>query len=113
MILTFVSDSYLPSGRFPGLKRADYSVVSLSGLFEEVTGLKIDRAHQWIGADEAASGVVALLELAPGAPVLKVERVTFVSGEVPVESVTAYFHPGRYQHYNELSSMPGRDGPTR
>lgn len=106
----FVCDSYLPAGRFPELKGADYSVVSLSKLFEETIGRKLDRAHQWIGAAAATADVAALLELEQGAPVLKVQRVNFVSGDVPIESVTAFFHPGRYQHYNELSSTPGEVG---
>lgn len=103
----FVCDSYLPAGRFPELKGADYSVVSLSRLFEETIGRKLDRAHQWIGA---AAATADLLELEQGAPVLKVQRVNFVSGDVPIESVTAFFHPGRYQHYNELSLNPGEVG---
>ncbi len=103
----FVCDSYLPVGRFPELKEADYSAVSLTELFEETTGQKVDRAHQWIGAAAATADVAALLELEQDAPVLKVERVTFVSGALPIESVIAFFHPWRYQHYDELSSRPG------
>ncbi len=106
----FVCDSYLPAGRIPELKQADYSIVSLTELFHEITGQKVDRAYQWIGAAAATADVATLLELEQGAPVLKVERVTFVSGDVPIESVIAFFHPGRYQHYNELSSRPGEVG---
>ena len=106
----FVCDSYLPSGRFPELKEADYSVVSLSRLFEETIGRKVDRAYQWIGAAAATADVAALLEMYQDAPVLKVERVTFVSGDLPIESVTAFFHPARYQHYNELSLSPEEAG---
>lgn len=104
----FVGDSYLPIGRFPALKEADYGGVSLSRIFREAVGTEVDRARQWIGATAATEDVAVLLELEEGAPVLEVKRVSCVFGESPVEYVEALFHPGRYQHYNELS--PGPDG---
>ena len=102
----FVCDSRLPIGRFPALKDADYGSVSLSRLFEERTGRKVEHARQWIGAASADADVAELLEIEPGVPVLKVRRVTLVTGDAPVEAVEAYFHPERYQHYNELSVGP-------
>jgi GntR family transcriptional regulator len=102
----FVCDSYLPVGRFPGLKDADYGAVSLSKLFEERTGRKVENARQWIGAATATSDVAALLEIPAGIPVLRVLRVTLVTGDEPIEQVEAHFHPERYQHYNELTTRP-------
>ena len=99
----FVCDSYLPVGRFPALRDADYGTISLSRLFEERTGRKIQNSRQWIGAATATSEVAALLEIPAGIPVLKVIRTTLVTGDDPVELVEAHFHPERYQHYNELS----------
>ena len=99
----FVCDSYLPVDRFPALKDADYGTLSLSGLFEGRTGLKIEHSRQWIGAARATPDVTALLEIPAGVPVLKVRRITLVTGDAPVEFVEAHFHPERYQHYNELS----------
>ena len=42
----FVCDSYLPVGRFPTLKDADYGAISLSRLFEERTGREIQNSRQ-------------------------------------------------------------------
>ena len=98
----FVCDSYLPTARFPGLRDADYGTISLSRLFRERTGRRVERARQWIGAATADEDVAGLLEIEPGVPVLRVSRVTLVTGDQPVEAVEAYFHPERYQHYNEL-----------
>lgn len=100
----FVCDSYLPVTRFPALRDADYGAVSLSRLFEETTGREVEHARQWIGASSAPPDVAGLLEIAPSMPVLKVRRVTCVTGGTPIEIVEAYFHPERYQHYNELST---------
>ena len=106
----FVCDSYLPIGRFPALRDADYGTVSLSRLLEERIGRRIEHARQWIGAAAAAPDVADLLETAPGVPVLKIRRITCVTGDEPAEAVEAYFHPERYQHYNELSANPVEPG---
>jgi GntR family transcriptional regulator len=102
----FVCDSHLPVGRFPALKDADYGAISLSELFEERTGRKVEYSRQWIGAATATPDVAALLEIPAGVPVLKVRRITLVTGDAPIELVEAHFHPERYQHYNELSTRP-------
>lgn len=102
----FVCDSFLPVSRFPALVDADYRTVSLSRLLEERTGRTIEHARQWIGAATATPDVAELLEIQPGLPVLQVRRVTLVSGDAPVEFVEAFFHPDRYQHYNELLTQP-------
>ena len=102
----FVCDSYLPVSRFPDLRDADYGAVSSSRLFEETVGLKVERAHQWIGAAAAPEDVAGLLEIGAGVPLLRIERVARVAGDAPIESVEAFFHPGRYRHYNELPSLP-------
>ena len=102
----FVCDSHLPVGRFPALGDADYGAISLSRLFEERTGHKVEHSRQWIGAASATPDVAALLEIPAGVPVLKVRRITLVAGDAPIEFVEAYFHPERYQHYNELSTRP-------
>ena len=47
--------------------------------------------------------VAVVLELEPGAPVLRLDRVACVLFDLPIESVTAFFHPVRYQHHGELS----------
>ena len=102
----FLCDSYLPIVRFPELRDADYGTVSLRELFENTTGRKFARAQQWIEAAAAPRDVAGLLDIEAGTPVLKIERVTFVDGDEPIENVEAFFHPERYRHYNELSSQP-------
>ena len=102
----FVCNSHLPIERFPALKDADYGTVSLTRLLEERTGRKVEHARQWIGAATATEDVAELLEISAGVPVLEIRRVTCVTGEEPAEVVEAYFHPERYQHYNELSAQP-------
>jgi GntR family transcriptional regulator len=82
----FVCDSHLPMGRFPVLKDADYGTISLSRLFEERTGRDFEYSRQWIGAATATPDVAALLKIPAGVPVLKVRRITLVTGDAPIES---------------------------
>lgn len=60
-------------------------------------------ARRWIGA---AADFAALLELEPGVPVLRLDRVAYVLGDLSIESVTAFCHPDCYQHYGEPSLRP-------
>jgi GntR family transcriptional regulator len=98
----FVCDSYLPLTRFPQLREADYTSTSLYQLFEQVLRLKIIRATQWISAITAPSDITGLLEIAVGSPVLQLQRITFVEGNLPIETVQAFFRSDRYQYYSEL-----------
>jgi len=102
----FTCDSYLSLVRFPALREVDCSVSSFYELFEQVTARRIIRATQWIGAAAAEDEIARLLELAPGAPVLWLKRITYVEGDQPVESVEAFFHSRRYHYYSELLPQP-------
>jgi GntR family transcriptional regulator len=82
----------------------------LSKLFEERIGRKVQNSRQWIGAATSTSDVAALLEIPAGIPMLRVIRITLITGDDPIELVEAHFHPERYQHYNELSTHPARPG---
>ncbi|GAC1404925.1 MAG: GntR family transcriptional regulator [Ktedonobacteraceae bacterium] len=101
----FVCDSYLPLTRFPALGHADYSVTSLHELFEQTIG-QIVRATQWIGVTTVDPDIAALLGIETGSSVLRLHRVTYVADNLQVESVQAFFHPNRYQHYSELMAHP-------
>jgi len=102
----FVCDSYLPLTRFPALRNADYSATSLHELFEQVIGRRIIRATQWIGVTAAERDIASLLGIEVNSPVLRLQRITYVEENLQVESVQAFFHPGRYQHYSELVAQP-------
>ncbi|GAC1390640.1 MAG: GntR family transcriptional regulator [Ktedonobacteraceae bacterium] len=97
----FVCDSYLSLTRFPMLRNADYATNSLHELFEQVVG-RVMRATQWIGVVTASDEVAGLLGIEGDSPVLRLQRVTYVEGNLQIESVQAFFHPDRYQHYSEL-----------
>ena len=93
----FVCDSHLPVGRFPALKDADYGAISLSRLFEESTGRKVEYSRQWIGAATATPDVAALLEICRGS-----------------RAEGAPYHPrhGRRPHRASRGALPPRTLPA-
>lgn len=102
----FVCDSYIPLTRFPQLREADYTSTSLYRLFEQVLGRRVVRATQWISAVAVQTDIAQLLEIESNAPVLQLQRITFIEGNEPVETVQAFFHSSRYQYYSELVAQP-------
>ena len=104
-VLTFdgtpivLDDIWLPGATFKGLtaeRLAEYKG-PLYGLFETEFGTRMIRAEERIRAVAAETDVARLLQIAPGAPLLLVERVSYTYGERPVEvrrglSVTARHH---------------------
>jgi GntR family transcriptional regulator len=102
----YVSDSTLNTVAFPDLAAADFSTDGMYRIFERVTGLPLAKAVQWLSAVSAGREVARVLKIKTGAPVLKLERVVYLEGDIPVESVTGYFHGEVYKHYSEARPQP-------
>lgn len=61
------------------------------------TGVKIGHARQSITATLADQNMAMRLSTEIGAPLLKVQRVVCDEADVPIEYLTAYYRPDRYQ----------------
>ncbi len=100
----YVGCSALNVVRFPELRSADFTSISLYRLFEEVTGRMVTRAVQWLSAVGADRDIAGNLKVRLGDPVLQLERILFLAGDLPVESVRAFFHGKLYKYYSELAA---------
>jgi GntR family transcriptional regulator len=102
-----VADSTLNLEQFPQLRDADYAASDLSmyKLFEQVSGRKVSRVVQWLSAAPASRYVARYMEVPERSPVLLLERVLFVEGNIPIERVRAFFRGEIYKFYSELT-MP-------
>ena len=95
-----LDDITLPAALFAGLTRARYAAYtgSLYGFFETQFGVRMLRAEERLHAVAADATSAPILRVAPGAPLLAVDRVSFTYGDRPVE-----FRRGlcttRYEHY--------------
>ncbi|MFG1346686.1 GntR family transcriptional regulator [Xanthobacter autotrophicus DSM 431] len=86
----------LPDQMFPGL--ADAPVPNnLYGLYAQRYGITVSRAREQLKAVGADADTAAMLQVAPGAPVLLVDRLAFSLDGTPVEwrvssCLTSSFH---------------------
>src|SRR5882672_10570497 len=77
----------LPASLFKGLTRARYTAYTGStyGFFETEFGVRMLRAEERLHAVAADATTSELLRVAPGTPLLAVDRVAFTYGDRPVE----------------------------
>jgi len=94
----------LPAALFRGLTRARLDAYrgSMYGLFETQFGVRMLKAREKLKAIDADADAVALLGVAPGEPLIAVERVTTTYGERPVELRRGLCATARCHYLNEL-----------
>jgi GntR family transcriptional regulator len=95
-----LDDITLPARLFAGLTRARYAAYpgSMYGFFETAFGVRMVRAEERLHAVAADAVSAHLLQIAPGTPLLAVDRVTFTYGDRPVE-VRRGLCTTRFEHY--------------
>jgi len=102
---TIMEEIWLPGAIFKGLtaeRLAEYKG-PMYGLFETEFGTQMIHATEKLKAVLADAVTVDLLGVAPGAPLLSVERVAFTYGDRPVELRRAMYITEQYHYHNELS----------
>ena len=100
-----LDDIWLPASLFKGLtaeRLTDYRG-PMYGLFETEFGVRMIRAEEKIRAVPADEASAALLALAPGAPLLSVERLAMTYGDKPVELRRGLYSTASHYYRNELS----------
>jgi GntR family transcriptional regulator len=100
-----LDDIWLPGQLFKGLtaeKLGDYRG-PMYGLFETEFGVRMIRAEEKIRAVAADAAAAELLGVAPGAPLLSVERLSLTYGDKPVELRRGLYNTAAHHYRNELS----------
>lgn len=100
-----LDDLWLPLALFKGLTEQRLSEYQgpLYGLFEAEFGVRMIRAEEKIRAVAADADAAALLEVAPGVPLLSVDRVSFTYGDRPVELRRGLYDTRSHHYRNSLS----------
>ena len=100
-----LEDIWLPGAQFKGLsvERLAQWRGPMYQLFEVEFGVRMIRAEEKIRAVAADEAAAALLKVAPGSPLLSVERVSFTYGDVPVELRRGLYETSAHHYRNELS----------
>ena len=100
-----LDDIWLPARLFKGLTAQRMSGYRgpMYGLFEAEFGVRMIRAEEKIRAVAAREGEAMLLDVAPGTPLLQVERLSSTYGEQPVELRRGLYHTLAHHYRNDLS----------
>jgi GntR family transcriptional regulator len=100
-----LDDLWLPLSLFKGLteQRLTEYAGPLYGLFEAEFGVRMIRAEEKIRAVAADAASAELLAVAPGAPLLSVERLSFTYGDRPVELRRGLYDTTAHYYRNELN----------
>ncbi len=98
-----VESAFLPEHLCPDLLSHDFAHESLYDVLQNQYGWKLVRAQQTIQARLAAGEELKLLGLHPPAPVLALERITFVAEDLPIEFVRSQYRGDRYKFTGMLT----------
>ena len=96
--------AHVPSLFFPGLERHDCSHESLYRVFERTYGVKPANAAETYRASTVEDHEAELLEVPPGSPVFRVERVTSDGTGRRIELVESVIRGDRYTLALRLSA---------
>jgi GntR family transcriptional regulator len=100
-----LDDIWLPGALFEGLtaeRLSDYRG-PMYGLFDSEFGVRMIRAEEKLRAVAADAVAASWLGVAPGAPLLSVERVSYTYDDRPVELRRGLYHTAAHFYRNELS----------
>jgi len=100
-----LDEIWLPGALFKGLtaeRLADYKG-PMYGMFEAEFGVRMIRADEKLRALSADAAAAALLAVAPGFPLLSVERLSFTYGDKPVELRRGLYNTEQHFYRNALN----------
>jgi GntR family transcriptional regulator len=100
-----LDDIWLPARLFKGLTSERLTAYRgpMYGMFESEFGVQMIRAEEQIRAVAAGESDAAVLGVAPGAPLLQVERRSFTYADRPVELRRGLYRTDAHYYRNELS----------
>jgi GntR family transcriptional regulator len=100
-----LDEMVLAAGQFPGItrERLEEHRVSMYAFYENVFGVRMIRAEERLRAVAADAFAARHLKVAPGTPLLCVDRIAFTYGDKPVEWRRGLCVTEGFSYFNELS----------
>jgi GntR family transcriptional regulator len=95
----------MPGTLFRGLSSAiiEQHECKLYSMYESQFGVRIIEVRERIKAVAAGEEESRLLEVAPGTPLLRVDRVAFTFGDKPVEIRASLFYTAHHHYQNRIT----------
>jgi GntR family transcriptional regulator len=101
-----IERAQIDARRAPGLPAHELGTGSLYAILEREYGLVVDGAEQEVEAVSAATDDAKLLDVAPGAAVLRLTRRSFSRG-APIEHVRSTYRGDRFRLRATLGTLSG------
>ena len=104
-IPTVLDDIYLPGSIFRRLtlELLTANKAPLYGFLESEFGVSMIRADEKLRAVAATPEAAAILKVAPGSPLLQVDRTSYTYGDRPMEVRRGLYLTDRYHYRNSLN----------
>lgn len=99
--------NYVRRDLCPGIEANDFRHRTVFGLLEQVYDLEIATGRRVFEAQAASDEVADALDVAPGAPVLYLEQVTFLSSGEPIEYSDVWIRGDRLKLTSTLTRHVG------
>jgi GntR family transcriptional regulator len=99
-----IQEAHIPALLFPGLERHDFRRESLYGVFEHGYGVKPANATETYKASKVAEAEAELLQVEPGSPAFRAERLTSDSSGRRIELTESVIRGDRYTLVLRLSA---------
>ena len=101
---TILEDLWLPGTPFRGLTLETLTdwAGPMYALFESKFGVRMVRAEERLKAVAASDAAAQRLQVAPGSPLLSVERLAYTYNDVPMELRRGLYRTDRHHYRNEL-----------
>jgi GntR family transcriptional regulator len=90
--------SYFAQAIGKRLRQADLSNRDIFALLENELGIALGRAELQIGAMLADQTLAGLLQIAEGAPILRIERLTYSAAGKPIDFEYLYYRADAFQY---------------
>ncbi len=100
--------NYIPLAIARRYSHDDLATASMLTLLERA-GAPVQEAEQWISAVGAPASIASALDVSPGAPLLRVDRVMRGPRRRPVQYIEAHYRPDRF-HYHFRTHRGARGG---
>lgn len=97
----------LPEERFAGLERHDLEGRSIYAILQDEFGVKIQRARQSLEPVAASDYEAEMLGVAPGAPLMLEQRLSFDDRDRPVEHGRDLYRGDRFRFVTETAPWEG------
>ncbi len=97
-----IETSYIPLDKCPGIEKEDLENDSLFKIFINKYNLIINYSKQTLTPIIATKAISALLKIKGGSPLIKMEGITFLNNNLPVEYVIGIYNGERYKFTIEM-----------